>query len=391
MKTIKIALLLSFISLTLCAQQGFEGVLKEVESNNTQLKALRQQADANKAANITNIFLENPEVGFHYLWGDPSSIGTRKDFSISQSFDFPTAYGYRKNISGMKNELADLEYEAGYKEIMYEVKTICIELVYLKALKHELDGRLANAQQIAEAYQKQFDSGETNILERNKAALNWKNHENEVSRIALEIGLFDAELQKLNGGIEITSNISNYPIKTIPQDFEAWYQQSEQNNPILKYVRQQVEVNKKEEKLVKAESLPKFSAGYMSEKGVSEQFQGISVGVSIPLWENKNKAKAAKAHTSANQALAKDTKTRFYNELKKQHSKAQGLSTTLQNYRESLKEFSNESLLQKALDAGEISLIEYLLETQFVYEARDKILETEKEFQQAIAELEEYQ
>ena len=35
-------------------------------------------------------------------------------------------------------------------------------------------------------------------------------------------------------------------------------------------------------------TLPKFSAGYSLERTLGQKYQGISVGISIPLWENKN-------------------------------------------------------------------------------------------------------
>ena len=76
--------------------QNIETVLSEIESNNTTLSAYRNLNEAQKLENKTDIFLENPEVGFNYLWGNPSPMGTRQDFSVSQSFDFPTSYGIKK-------------------------------------------------------------------------------------------------------------------------------------------------------------------------------------------------------------------------------------------------------------------------------------------------------
>lgn len=48
--------------------------------------------------------------------------------------------------------------------------------------------------------------------------------------------------------------------------------------------------------------LPKFSAGYSLERTLGQKYQGISVGISIPLWENKNRVKQAKAGVVAAQA-----------------------------------------------------------------------------------------
>jgi hypothetical protein len=46
-----------------------------------------------------------------------------------------------------------------------------------------------------------------------------------------------------------------------------------------------------------------------------------------------------------------------------------------------------QPLLRKALDAGEISLLDYLLEVGFYYDAFYKMLEIERDYALAVAEL----
>ena len=103
--------ILIFAPAFLFSQNRIEEVLAEIEQNNTTLSALRKSADVEKIGNKTGLFPENPEVEFGYLWGNPSAIGTRTDVSISQAFDFPTAYKYRNDISEIKNEQVELDYE----------------------------------------------------------------------------------------------------------------------------------------------------------------------------------------------------------------------------------------------------------------------------------------
>jgi hypothetical protein len=44
-------------------------------------------------------------------------------------------------------------------------------------------------------------------------------------------------------------------------------------------------------------------------------------------------------------------------------------------------------LLKKALDAGEISLLTYLMEVEYYYDAINKVLEAERDYELAAAEL----
>ena len=133
--------------------------------------------------------------------------------------------------------------------------------------------------------------------------------------------------------------------------------------------------------------LPTFSAGYMSEKVVGQRYQGISVGVSIPLWENKNRVRQAKAAVRAAESREADSKQQFYGQLQILYSRTFGLKATAESYRKSMETANSTDLLKKALDAGEISLLEYILEIGLYYDTVNQALEAERDYQKAYAEL----
>jgi hypothetical protein len=158
-------------------------------------------------------------------------------------------------------------------------------------------------------------------------------------------------------------------------------------SPELQYVQKEILLGKQEEKLTRAMNLPKFSAGYMSEKTSDEHFQGVMVGISIPLWENKNTVKRIKAQTIASGQLEYDTKIRLYNQMKERYNKARSLQAILADYRETLSSVNSSALLLKALETGEISLIEYMMELSVYYDTVDNILQTERDLQSLVADL----
>lgn len=386
-KKLIIGILLTFILIPLTAQNEIESVLKEIESNSTTLSALREQMDAQKLANRTDIFLPNPEVEFNYLWGNPSIIGNRTDFGVTQSFDFPTAYGHRNKISKLENANVELLYKSERINLLLRAKQVCIELIYYNALAKEYAVRLANAERIAETFQTRFDKGDANVIENNKAQLDLTTVRNEMSRIEIErISLLN-ELQALNGGIEIPFTITEYSNDLLPVNFSDWYSIAESKSPVLQYVKGEIEIGQQQVKLNTALGLPKFNAGYMSEKVVGERYQGVTVGVSIPLWENKNRIKQAKAQVRAAEKTLEDTKVQFYSNLQNLFMKSSGLQQNALKYRNALSSYSNEHLLQKALHAGELSLLNYLLEIEYYYDAMNNVLEAERDFNLSLAEL----
>ncbi|MDO9153121.1 MAG: TolC family protein [Paludibacter sp.] len=372
------------------SQNNIDKILTEIDKNNTTLSALQKNADAQKIGNKTDIYLQNPEVEFNYLWGNSSAIANRTDVSIKQTFDFPTAYGYKNQISNLKNEQVEFEYQKQRKSLLKHARLVCIDLVYANALKSELSKRVVHAQSIANSYKSKFEIGETNIFEYNKAQLNSLNISKELESIEIERIALLSELARLNGGQFINFNDSVFQAPVIPVDFEQWYVLAEQNNPVLRWLKQEIEISQKQAKLNLAMSLPKIQAGYMSEKVIGQQFQGVTVGLSIPLWENKNKVKFSKANTIALESIVTDNKLQFYNQLKTIHTKAVGLQKTVNNYRLSLLSYDNSELLKKTLDKGEISLINYIVELSIYYESVNKLLELESEMNKTLAELNQY-
>jgi len=84
------------------------------------------------------------------------------------------------------------------------------------------------------------------------------------------------------------------------------------NNPQLKSLRSQIEVASKEIKVEKAKLLPDFSIGYFNQSlvgnhpkdgvekyyGVGKRFQGVELGISIPIFAKPQKAKIRAAQVN---------------------------------------------------------------------------------------------
>lgn len=385
-----IYILLSVLTISAQAQDSFDNVLKEIEINNTTLKAYREKANADKIGNKTGINMANPEVEFGYLWGSPSGEGNRVDLNVTQSFDFPTAYRYKTQLSDGKNQQVDMIYDQQKVEILQQARLICVELVYQTKMNKILSDRLKQARELSDAYQKSFDQGNIDVLERNKTKLNLLNAEKALQINEVDLNLSKSELQRLNGGLDV-GEFNRYSDFTFPLNFIEWFAIVKANNPSLRVAEQEVALSRKQEQLTRALNLPKITAGYASERVSGTTFQGVSVGVSIPLWEGKNTVKHQKAQTVALQMQHEDSELQFRNTLKNQYDKAKKLSLLLKEYEDALSVTSSQDLLKIALDKGQLSLINYLLELSVYYETVDKYLETERDYQLAVAELQQWE
>lgn len=387
MKKLIVSIMVIVATSSLFAQNNINDVLNAIEQNNTTLKALRETSDAQKLENRTGIFLSNPEIGFNYLWGNPSSVGNRQDISIKQNFDIPTISGLKSKVANQKNELVEWQYKADRMNVLLEAKLYCLDLIYYNALLKELAVRLNYAETIAAGQKERLDRGEGNVLEYNNVQLNLSSIKGEVSRVRTERNAIVAQLSRLNGGVELALGDSGYEQIKLPINFNDWFAVAEEKNPVLSYVKQEIELSKKQVSLSKSMGLPTFSAGYMSENVVGQRYQGVSVGISIPLWENKNRIKQSKATVRAAESRQVDTKQQFYSQLEILYQRTLGLQETATTYRVSLSNANNSQLLQKALDAGQISILDYIIEMGLYYNTINQTLEAERDYQKAFAEL----
>ncbi len=314
-KKITICILAILISSIVYSQSNIDIVLDTIEQNNTTLKSLGAKFDAQKLQNSTLKNLSELEIGFNYLWGNPNEIGNRTDFSVAQTFDFATLIGMKGNMVVEQNLLLEWQFKAERMNVLLEAKQYLIELIYYNALQQEMLLGLQHAQIIKNSVKQQFEKGDANVLDFNKAKLNLSLVEGDIASINVERIAILEQLKRLNGGNPISVEDSNFIQPTIPLNFDDWFLKAEQRNPILASIKQTVEISKKQLSINKAQNLPELSVGYISEKVVGQRYQGITTGVSIPLWANKNKVKQAKAEVLAAEKSVIDIKQQFYAQL----------------------------------------------------------------------------
>jgi outer membrane protein TolC len=371
----------------LWGQGSVPAVLSDIAQNNTTLQALRGTVEAQQLENQTGIYLPAPEVEVNYLWGSPAATGNRMDISVTQTFDIPTVTGMKARAARRQNTLLDLQYQSERLAILTEAKQYCNEIIYRNALLKELAVRLEHARTIAGSYRERIEKGDATVLEQNKALLNLATAQGEITRVEVERTVLLAALQRLNGGVAVLLDDDHYDEQPLPDDFDAWFAQVEQRHPALAYARQEMVLRKQEVVLQRALLLPSLSAGYMSEQVVGQQYRGVSLGVSVPLWANKNRVKQAKAAHSAAARQQTDARLQLYGQLQDAYRRAAGLKALADDYRQSLATLNSTALLKKALDAGEISLLDYMLELGLYYTTVNNALEAERDYRQAADEL----
>ncbi len=382
---------LSCLQHPLQAQSPVDKVLQAIAQNNPALQARRQYAEAQALAFKTDIYLPNPTVAFEYLPGTPAEAGTQKDLTLAQAFDFPTAYFKKKQLAEAQINQLPYAIDSLRQEVLLEAKQFCLDLIYQNKRLAVLTQRLSSAEQLVQDYERRLSEGNANILEVNKVKLLRLNLNNEQELTESRIAQLTEQLTALNGGQVIMFSDATYPMVNDIPAFEVLEPMAEAHDPVLRYYEQLQEISNQQLSLSRAMALPSLQAGFRYQAILGQQYNGFLAGISIPLWEDKNKVKLAKAWINwSNQVVAREKTEHLYT-IRRLYEKQQNLQSTLAEYEAILAGLNNTSLLEKALRLGEISSTEFFMEIMYFYEAEDQYLNLENEYQQTVASLMKYE
>ena len=379
---------------------GEASLLSLIEQNNTTLIALRTEAEARKLENRTGITLADPEVGLKRMWEGAEETGNLTEFTVSQSLDLATALGYRTRVAREQNQLIDEEYRMARMEILLDAQLTLIDIAYYNTLHAELERRLGHARRVAEAEKTRLECGDTDALSYNNVLLSLSSLEAEQARVAMERDVLITYLTALNGGqemeelkIENTETHQGYERHLAGDNsqlsFDSWYAEAEAHLPQLAQARQLTQVRSGELTLAKSMHLPTLSATYVNERHtIGSRSQGVAVGVSIPLWANKNRVRSARTALEAAEAHKADAELQLRSAFEQEFARVKGLHHTASLYRRALDEANNTALLEKAMKEGYISVLEYLQGIELYYDYLDRSLSADRDYQRALAELE---
>lgn len=382
--------LLLLLSICLRAQNEIADVLQHIETNNKTLRAENELNKARKLEARTGNYLANPTVELNQLWADGSAGGNVNELAVVQSLDFPTVYSHKNKIAGLRAATSDYQFAASRQQILLSAQQICQEIIYLRKQKKLLEERFQNASSLFNLYEKRLEGGDANQLEFNKIQLEQLNTRNEMrlNQTALKAAL--QQLQNLNGGIPVEFTAEDYPeIVALPgfAQIESEYMAAD---PALKDLSGQSEIAEREIRLTRAQSLPKFDIGYRRNGGSEEKLNGFRIGMSIPLWENKNTVKRAKAQFEYTTALLEDKQQTVKSNLQQLYEQAEALQLSRSEYQQILSGQHSTELLNKALQAGQISMIDYFIEITTLYESRQNYLNVERDYFNTVAQLFQY-
>ena len=389
-KRIAIYIVAHLFLMTGFAQSNIDLILMQVEANNKSIVTNKKYWDAKRLEYKTGLTPYDPQVEYDYLFGSPVGAGNQKDFSLTQRLDFPTAYKRKKELSKRQTVQTEIQQNVFRQDILLEAKLLLLDVIYMNKKRVELSRRLVQTKQLLSDYEKKLEKGDVIILDVNKTKLQLLNVKNDdvLNQNDRQIAL--TKLRELNSGIAVDVIDTLYPAISVIPDFEILDSTIEANDPLIKLYEQENLIQQQQLALQKAMNLPKIETGYHSQGILGQNYRGFHSGITIPLWENKNRVKAAEANLEHVTANADRHRLEHRMENMRLYEQLEIRKNTMEEYSQLVSSINNTALLDKALRFGEITIVQYFMDQAYYFTAYDKYLQLEREYHKAIAELYKY-
>lgn len=367
-----------------------EDVIANVKQNNKELKYTTAQIDAQASEIKTNNNLSNPVVEGGYLFGK-GPAENKWEVGVSQEFEWPGLYSSRGAANKARVEAMKLGYSVKQLQLLTEAYGVCLDIISLnRQIEYEKNIQ-SNIDALYEKNMKAFEHGEVSVIDINKLKVERIGLQQKIDDCVLRRDALVKQLEGYNANMPLAGveSLNEYPAQQLVS-LDEYLAEAKESAPEVMQYRADMAADEKDVKVAKMQGLPKFSLGYKHANEEGNSFNGATVGVSLPIFENRGKKKAAKAKAISSQLAYDNAVLVLTNEVTTNYNKATTLGKQLAGYSEALDGVNNVEILNKALAGGQISLLTYLQEVRYFVEARAVMLEMESEYNQVLVNLNKY-
>lgn len=367
-----------------------EAVLDTLKKNSLLIKTASQNSAYQMLENRDILSLENPEVEFNYLFGDEET-GNRRGLSVMQSFKAQDVSGIKFKMVNSQNKISAYEFDEAVRDFELQARNVLVDFVVANTLLRKYAERTELSRKLVEAEKRRLDLGEASVMEYHKAEMYLATVSGLQQRCETDLVTLAQEVMRLNGGVSVPVEIYNLSVSdlwsaTLIDDFEAWYQQYENARPLVSASEGAAlaELNLKSARM---DWIPSLSVGYMQELTDVEKFRGVATSLSVPIWSSRRNVGKQKIALEMARTQELSAKNDRYTQKRVLFERCKNLKNLCGYYHESLDKFGDIQIVYKALNEGEISLIEFISESDMYYEFFATHLESERERLKAEAEL----
>ena len=336
-----------------------EGAVALGLQNNLQVLASKEDITAARGRAITVLGIDDPVVSAE--WSEipqGSSIGARgeRDFAVSQSIDFPTNYIHKKKLGDL-----DVQHQQFISEYTKLVIRTEIEKAWYRVLAKRdrlqlIEQHIRLAQEFLDKAQIRYEAGKAAYLEVSRAQLALANVENERSVAEGELMAAKESLHALlalpeGKHIVPADSLTFRPGLPVLDDLLST---ATGRHPQIQTAEMSREMARQDLKLARGSYLPSIEGSYFTQEIAGNQFHGVGIGLTIPLWfplNQRGKVMQQKGRVQAAQYRSQDEKIRIAANIRRAFARATAAGLQVKKYR--------QQLLTRAKDVYDMTLRSY--------------------------------
>lgn len=357
-------------------------------SNNSRLKALRANAEADYQSDLYEAKrLNDPEVEFEHLWGPDDN--KKWNIGVSQSFDWPGAYGKRIRTAESRRQAWTYRYAAEELSMRTSAKEAFAMGVYARRRLDLLQRVYENMDSLRNYITTGYRDGQLTILDVKKIQLELYGLRARIADVSQESMQAGAELAALNDGNALDADFGAYPAEPM-YDLSRYLEYASSANPDVTAAEATAKSARLEADAVAASRMPGFTVGYRHAFEEEQHFNGFAVGVSLPVYSRSRAVKAAKLRATASGFDAAEASASARSAVTAAYSVAEKRRNALSELNDVTLDESYPRLLLMAYKGGQINVITYIQELNYYLSARETRLDAEYQLRLALITLNKY-
>lgn len=366
----------------------FNTIVDSIAANNSDLRVGRLKTDGAIKAIASDNNLADPELDFTHQWGQ-KGIGNKWSIGVTQNFEWPGVYTMRASRMNAEAEALRRQSDVQTSKMRLQIAEALVDLVYQKKLVDLHKTMLDRIDSMLIVSNRGLEQGEVSILDLNILKLQRIEALRSLNEAISGLTEASATVKALNGGADcsnLTATLTDFP-DTPLLPLESYIESAAENNPVIRYNNALSKAEQLRINTLRRSFLPGFSIGYSHEYEIGDHFNGLNIGLTLPVFSNRKKIPAAEAQQLALQAESEASRLAAESQITQDYKIILQLDNELSEYSSVLNDKDNMRLLSKALNAGQISILDYFSRADYFLNAQAAYLEAQRRRAQSMTRL----
>lgn len=325
------------------------------------------------------------------------------NITVTQSIPFPTVFSSQRSLGNAQVRGSELQKVATENELIYRIKQIYYELLYLAERQKLLLRQDSLYEQFAKASDLRYRTGEARLLEKTTADTRTLEAHNQLMQTQADIRIHQRQLatwMNTHEEVSVTQTELHERKLSITSDSVSLLQ-----NPPLAWLKQQQVIATNERKVAGAKAMPDIIVGYFNQTLIgtplnangdiatkSDRFSGFQVGLALPLWFGPERAKVKAASIRQQKAEATLEHEQFILQGEWQQAQQEYIKNknTVEYYQQSALQQAELMLKQSqlAFEKGDLSYTEHWLSLSTALQIKQDYLSSLNNLNQSVIYIE---